>query len=281
MSFLPGRRRVATVHDGPTSAAVRAEAEPYVGGAGPVGVLLCHGFTGSPHSMRPWAQDLEAAGFRVHLPRLPGHGTSWQELNRTRWTDWYAAVDRAFTALAAECEQVFVAGLSMGGALALRLAEQYGDQVAGLALVNPCINIVDPRIKVLRLLSAVPSLPGIANDIAMPGVDEGGYDRNPLRALASQTHLWADVRSNLGRVSQPVLVYWSRQDHVVDPSSLALIKAGVRSAELEVVVLERSYHVATLDYDAADIFRGSGEFFRRHATSGPQGGRTEDQGSRG
>jgi carboxylesterase len=271
------RSRVPVL-DAPTSVPVRPQAEPYLGGDGRVGVLLCHGFTGSPHSMRPWAQHLETAGFRVHVPRLPGHGTSWQELNRTQWTDWYAAVDRALTTLARECEQVFVAGLSMGGALALRLAEQHGDRVAGLALVNPCINIVDPRIRVVRLLSAIPSLAGIANDIAMPGVDEGGYSRNPLRALHSQTRLWADVRSNLGRVHQPVRLYWSRQDHVVDPSSLALIKAGIRSTKLEVVVLERSYHVATLDYDAEDIFRGSVEFFRRHAASGHEQG---DQGSRG
>ena len=249
---------------GPTTAAVVPEAQPYAGGSGDVAVLLCHGFTGSPHSMRPWARHLEGAGFRVAVPRLPGHGTTWQELNRTAWTDWYAAVDRAFATLARECTHVFVAGLSMGGALALRLAEQHGDRVAGLALVNPCINIADPRIRVLRLLSVLPSLGGIGNDIAMPGQDESGYDRNPLRALHSQTKLWADVRSGLDRVTQPTVVYWSRQDHVVDPSSLRLIRAGVRSRDLEVVTLERSYHVATLDYEAEDIFRGSADFFRRH-----------------
>jgi carboxylesterase len=214
--------------------------------------------------MRPWAQHLGTEGFRVSVPRLPGHGTSWQELNRTEWTDWYAAVDRAFTALGRTCEHVFVAGLSMGGALALRLAEQHGDRVTAMALVNPCINIADPRIRMLRWLSVVPSLGGIGNDIAMPGQDELGYDRNPLRALHSQTRLWAEVRSELHRVTQPTLVYWSRQDHVVDPSSLRLIRGGIKTSDLEVVTLERSYHVATLDYDAEDIFRGSADFFRRH-----------------
>ena len=227
-------------------------------------MLLCHGFTGSPRSMRPWAEHLTAEGFRVELPRLPGHGTNWPELNHTEWTDWYATVERAFLTLAGECEQVFVAGLSMGGALALRLAAQHGPRVAGLVLVNPCINVTDPRLKVIRLLSALPSFPGIVNDIARPGQDEVGYDRLPLRALHSQTKLWADVRAHLGQVDQPVLVFASRVDHVVDPSSLALIRAGVTSAELEVVTLERSYHVATLDYDAEDIFRGSAGFFRAH-----------------
>jgi carboxylesterase len=239
-------------------------AESYAGGSGDVAVLLCHGFTGSPHALRPWARHLEADGFRVAVPRLPGHGTTWQELNRTEWTDWYATVDRAFRALERSCRHVFVAGLSMGGALALRLAEQHGERVAGLALVNPCIAIADPRIRALRLLSVVPSLRGVGNDIARPGEGELAYSRNPLRALHSQTRLWADVRAGLGRVTQPTVVYWSRQDHVVDPSSLRLIRAGIRTPDLEVVTLERSYHVATLDYDAEEIFRGSADFFRRH-----------------
>ena len=239
---------------------------PYAGGAGPTGVLLCHGFTGSPKSMRPWADHLVQAGFRVSLPRLPGHGTSWLELNRTPWTHWYAEVDRAFVELHQQCQQVFVAGLSMGGALSLRLAEQHGREVAGLVLVNPAVNIADPRMRILPVLQRVqPSLAAIANDIAKPGVDEGAYDRTPLPALHSQTFMWADIRQNLARVDQPLLVYRSRVDHVVDPSSLAIIKAGVSSTDTTFLTLERSYHVATLDFDAEDIFNGSVDFFRRLA----------------
>ena len=113
-----------------------------------------------------------------------------------------------------------------------------------------------------------PSFPGIGNDIAKPGQDEAGYDRNPLRALHSQTQLWADVQANLHRVTQPTLVHWSREDHVVDPSSLALLRAGL--ADLEVVTLERSYHVATLDYDAELIFTTSSAFFQRLAGEEPE-----------
>jgi carboxylesterase len=250
-------------HSVPVATSPHPDAQPYEGGSGPAGVLLCHGFTGSPKSMIGWARHLEAAGFQVLLPCLPCHGTTWQELNNSTWTDWYAWVDDAFATLRARCDQVFLAGLSMGGTLSLRLAEQHGAQVSGLVLVNPVINITDPRMRILPILRAIPSFPGIANDIAKPGQDELGYDRLPLRALYSQTFLWADVRRNLDRVDQPLLIYRSIHDHVVDSSSVRLIKAGVRSSEQSYVELQRSYHVATLDNDAEDIFAGSVAFFRR------------------
>lgn len=248
----------------PSPVPVWPEAEPYEGGSGEVAVLLCHGFTGTPQSLRPWAEHLVAAGFRVSLPRLPGHGTSWQELNQTSWVDWYAEVDNAFARLSAAADQVFVGGLSMGGCLALRLAEQYGEEVAGLVLVNPVVRIADVRLKALPVLKRlVPSLGAIANDIALPGAREVAYDRNPLRALASQTELWRDVRDHLARVTSPLLVYRSEVDHVVGPSSLALLRAQLRSADQTYVSLPRSYHVATLDYEAEQIFEGSVAFFRR------------------
>jgi carboxylesterase len=256
-------------HPAPSAASVHPDAQPYEGGSGPVGVLLCHGYTGSPRSMIDWARYLEGAGFHVVLPRLPGHGTTWQELNQTKWIDWYDCVDDAFTTLRTQCGQVFVTGLSMGGALALRLAEQHGPEVAGLVLVNPAIKIGRPwswvfLLRILPLLRLVlPSWAGIAQDIAIPNQEELGYERNPLSAMYSQVLLWAEVRRNLDGVDQPLLVYRSIDDHVVDPSSVGLIKVGVRSSDQTYIELERSYHVATLDYDAEDIFEGSVAFFRR------------------
>lgn len=254
----------ASVDDAPTGASVRPEAEPYFAGDGPVGVLLCHGFTGSPHSLRAWAESLHAAGFRVALPRLPGHGTTWQEMNETTWTDWYSTVEREFLVLRESCEQVFICGLSMGGGLTLRLAEQFGDQVAGLVVVNPAVTSNDKRLYALPVLHrVVASLPGIANDIAMPGVVEGGYDRNPLRALSSMTKMWVDIRANLSQITQPILLFRSVNDHVVDPSSARLILAEISSTDVTERVLERSFHVATMDYEAEQIFSESADFFRR------------------
>ena len=260
------RRGGGAAEYSPTTAPVVPGAEPYYAGSGPLGVLLSHGFSGSPHSMRPWGEHLVRDGFRVAVHRLPGHGTSWQEMNRTRWTDWYACLDRAFTDLQAECEQVFVCGLSMGGGLAIRIAEQHGAAVAGLAVVNPSVNSRDPRMKALPVLRHIlPSLAGIKGDIALPDAVEGGYDRSALHAAWSVRHLWRDIQAHLDQVDQPLLIFKSVRDKVVGPSSLALIKKGVRSTDLTVVSLERSYHVATLDYDAELIFTTSSAFFQRLA----------------
>jgi len=246
-------------------------AEPFHAPAAPhpddgqcVGVLLVHGFTGAPSSMLPWAHHLADRGFGVSVPRLPGHGTTARELNRTRWADWYSEVDRAFDTLRQETDQVVVGGLSMGGALSLQLAADRGRDVAGVVLVNAAVATTRKDVLALPVLKhLVPSFPGIASDISAEGVEEDGYDRTPLRAAHSMTTAWRRVREDLPRVTQPLLVFRSAVDHVVDPSSAALIRATASSRDLTERVLENSYHVATLDNDAPIIFEESAEFARR------------------
>ncbi len=242
-------------------------AEPFAADGGDVGVVLSHGFTGTPQSLRPWAEHLAAAGLTVRLPRLPGHGTRWQDLNDTRWPDWYGEVERAFDDLRGRCRQVFAMGLSMGGTLVLRLAEQRPADVAGLVLVNPSLGTERKDLKhALPVLHrVVPSLAGIGSDIRRPGVTELAYDRTPLRALHSLTGLWPLVAADLGRITAPVLTFRSRVDHVVEPLSGRLLRAGASSTEVTEVILEESYHVATLDHDAPAIFAGSLDFVRAHA----------------
>jgi carboxylesterase len=240
-------------------------AEPYAADGGRVGVLLSHGFTGSPASMTPWARHLAGLGHTVRVPRLPGHGTTWQDMNRTRWTDWYAELDAALTELRATCDHVVVGGLSMGGCLALRLAQQRPDDVSGLVLVNPAVNVTRFDILLVPALQWVlPSMPGIGNDIKKPGTDEVCYDRIPLRALASQVQMWREVRAGLGRVTQPLLLFRSDDDHVVDASSRDIILAGVSSTVVESVTLTDSFHVATLDHDAPLIFERADAFVAAH-----------------
>ena len=142
-------------------------AEAYVHDGGPTGVLLCHGFTGSPQSLRPWAEYLAAAGLGVSLPRLPGHGTTWQEMARTRWEDWFAEADRAFDELQARSDEIFLMGLSMGGCLALRLAELRGQAVSGLVLVNPSL-VADNKV----LFALIPALP-VWENVIYPLIPRG------------------------------------------------------------------------------------------------------------
>jgi carboxylesterase len=238
---------------------------------GRAGVLLCHGFTGSPQSLRAWAEYLAEAGLSVSLPRLPGHGTTWQEMARTRWEDWFAEVNRAFEELRGGCDEIFVAGLSMGGCLALRLAELHGPAVRGLILVNPSV-AADTRLFALApvLKLVLPSLKGIASDIRKEQVTETGYDRVPVKAAATLPGLWKVTREHLGDLTQPVLVYRSTVDHVVGPASLKLLRAEVPAGLLEVRDLTDSYHVATLDNDAGVIFTGSLGFIQAHSRAGQQ-----------
>src|ERR1051326_909305 len=166
-------------------------AEPFFHSGGSTGVLLCHGFTGSPASLRPWADRLAGAGLTVSLPRLPGHGTTWQDMAHTRWEDWYAEVDRAYEELRGHSDEIFLMGLSMGSCLALRMAELRGAGVAGLVLVNPSL-AADTKLFLLApvLKHLVPSLKGIGSDIKKAGTTELSYDRVPVRAAATLPRLW-------------------------------------------------------------------------------------------
>ncbi|GAA1364686.1 alpha/beta hydrolase [Streptomyces beijiangensis] len=250
-------------------------AEPYRHEGGEVGVLLCHGFTGSPQSLRPWAEYLAERGLTVALPLLPGHGTRWQDMQVTGWQDWYAEVDRELRALLERCTKVFVFGLSMGGTLSLRLAAKHGDAIAGLVLVNPANKVHGLAAQALPIARhLVRSAPGIASDIALEGSEEVGYDRVPLHAAHSFRNFCRLVDRELPQVTQPVVVLHSPQDHVVPPADTARILSRISSTDVEEILLEQSYHVATLDHDAERIFEKSHTFIGRLAPSAGKKGST-------
>jgi carboxylesterase len=246
---------------------VLAGAEPFHHEGGEVAVLLCHGFTGSPQSLRPWAEHLAEHGMTVSLPLLPGHGTRWEDLRITGWQDWYAEVDRELRLLCERRETVFVAGLSMGGALALRLAAKHGDAVRGVMVVNPANKVhglAAHALPVVRHL--VPATKGIASDIAKPDSRELGYDRVPLHAAHSLRQFFQATDRELPQVTQPVLLLRSPQDHVVPPVDSARILSRISSTDVKEVILEQSYHVATLDHDADRIHEESLAFIGRIAS---------------
>ncbi|MET9131753.1 alpha/beta hydrolase [Streptomyces antibioticus] len=243
-------------------------AEPYRHEGGEVGVLLCHGFTGSPQSLRPWARYLAGRGLTVSLPLLPGHGTRWEDMALTGWPDWYAEVDRELRALRARCSRVFVAGLSMGGALALRLAAKHGEGVEGVIVVNPANKVHGLSAYALPVARhLVRSTRGIVSDIAAPGRVETGYERVPLHAAHSLRIFFRQVDGELPQVTQPLLLLRSVEDHVVPGADSARILSRVSSTDVTEILLEQSYHVATLDHDADRIFEESYAFIARIAPS--------------
>lgn len=161
-------------------------AEPMSVRGGPTGVLAIHGFTGSPQSMRPIASAMADAGHTVELPRLPGHGTSVDDMLTTGWSDWTAAVDAAYCDLAARTERVVVTGLSMGGTLTLWLATQY-PEIAGIIPINAAA-VADPDLMdglEAFLASGATVIDAIGGDIAKEGVVEVAYDQTPLAPLLS------------------------------------------------------------------------------------------------
>ena len=254
-----------TIH--PLATPLSVPARPELTGGRRVGVLLSHGFTGQPASVTPWGRHLGELGYGVEVPRLPGHGTTWREMNTTRWADWYGEVSRVFELLHRDHDAVVVGGLSMGGALALRLAADHPDRVAGVVVVNPAVATHRRDVRLLPVLQHVlPSMPGIVDDIAKPGVTEHGYPRTPLRAAASMFGAFPALVADLPRVTAPLLYLRSRVDHVVDDASEPLITGRVSSRDVTVVRLEDSYHVATLDHDAPRIFAETADFLARVST---------------
>ncbi len=244
-------------------------ARPEMTGGRRIGVLLSHGFTGSPYSIRPWGEYLGERGYGVEVPRLPGHATTWKEMNTTRWADWYGEIVRTFDRLRAASDAVVVGGLSMGGALALRLAADRNDQLSGVVVVNPAVATGRKDVLALPVLKhVVPAFPAIANDIKKPGMDERAYPKTPLKAAHSMMQNWKPLIADLPRITVPLLYFRSTEDHVVDELSQPLITRGVSSRDVTVRPLENSYHVATLDHDAEQIFEESAQFIARVTAAG-------------
>lgn len=230
------------------------------------GVLMIHGFTGSPQGLRPWGEHLAAQGWTILCPRLPGHGTSIQDLATTNGDDWIGEAEMALIGLQERCSSVFIAALSMGATVGLDLASRFPETVTGLIGVNPTVYSEDPRARFAPLLGKLPfSVKGIGSDIADPSQKELCYPRIPLKAAAALLALQNRAKDRLPQVRAPLLLLASRQDHVVPPGNTSYVAEHVGSTDVDVVWLERSFHVATLDYDAPVIFERSVEFITKRA----------------
>lgn len=234
-------------------------------GKGDAGALVLHGFTGNPGSMRGLAEACVAAGFHVEMPQLAGHGTVIEDMVPTRWADWTADVEAAYQRLAARASRIVVLGLSMGGSLTLWAGTRH-PEVRGLVCVNPA-TLPQPA-EVLDMLQGMVDagqevMDGIGSDIADPSTHETAYPGTPLAALHSfQVDGLVPLSREYGTLMMPLLLFTSVQDHVVDPGNSDALAAAY-GGPVERIMLERSYHVATQDYDKDTIFGRSVEFVRK------------------
>ncbi len=247
--------------------AVMAGCEPmtHVGSTN-AGVLVLHGFTGNPSSMRHQAEAFAAAGFHVEQPRLPGHGTTLDDMMTTTWDDWSAEAAAAYDRLTERVADVVVMGVSMGGTLALWTALQRTDdeRLRGLVCVNPATTreSADMRHMLTDFLDdGVDIIPGIGSDIADPGQVEISYDGVPVRQLLSLFDAKDAIADRYGELHVPLLLFTSHHDHVV-PSDQSTHLAAAYGGTVDHVWLERSFHVATQDHDRDLIAERSIEFVR-------------------
>jgi carboxylesterase len=246
-----------------------AGAEPFSAAGSAQGALVLHGFTGNTFSMRGVATAIADAGLSVEAPLLPGHGTSVADMVETRWSDWSAAAEAAYLELAGRCEKVAVIGLSMGGTLTCWLAERH-PEIAGLVVINPLVQSIpaDQVAFVRGMVEAGETLmDGIGSDIAEPDAAELSYDQTPLEPLLSLMEAADGVDAKLGDIACPVLLFSSREDHVVPPTNGDALVAALGD-RCERVWLERSYHVATLDYDRDEIQKRAADFVTRVTGTG-------------
>ena len=235
-------------------------AEPMSVEGGPVGVLVLHGFTGNPQSIRPLAEAFAAAGYGVEMPLLAGHGTRVEDMLDTSWADWSADAERAYELLAARSEAVVVAGLSMGGSLTCWLAARH-PEIAGIICVNPATRAAPEAREFIEALVAdgAAVMDGLGSDVADPDSPESAYPETPLRPLLSLFAAADELQADMSKITCPLLLFTSPQDHVVPASDSDHLAEHV-GGPVERVTCERSFHVATLDYDRELIARRSVDF---------------------
>ncbi|TWT13137.1 carboxylesterase [Planomicrobium sp. CPCC 101079] len=236
-------------------------AEPYTAEGGRIGILVSHGFTGTTQSMRPLGEAFAEKGYTVSIPRLKGHGTHPEEMEQTTYHDWIASIDEAFAWLNERCDLIFMAGLSMGGTLALYIAENH-PEIRAISLVNAAVDV--PSMVAVTDMQDVRFLDAIGSDIKKTGVTELAYEMTPVASVKQLLKFMAEVRSNLAKVQCPTLIFVSPEDHVVPANNAQIIYDEISSKEKSIIEMPDSYHVATLDNDQQRIIDETLAFFKKH-----------------
>lgn len=225
------------------------------------GVLLIHGYTGTPAEMRLLGDHLNAKGYTVLGVRLPGHGTTPKELNETQWQDWYAEAEAGFKRLAACCEEIMVAGLSMGGLLAIKIAAEL--PVKKAAFLSAPMFVYDKRAPYASFLSFfIPVLKKRKRNYFVAEKYNLAYDIMPTKPLGSLFKL-VDLckKKILKKITVPSIVLQSTIEHTVQPHSAQYIYDNINSKDKKLVWFDKSGHILTLDVEREDVFREISKFF--------------------
>ena len=244
---------------------ILAGAEPFYAKGNHIGVLVIHGYTGSPRSVRYYAEGLAQAEYTVALPRLSGHGTTPADMASKTASDWIADVHAALDWLKERCDTLFVTGLSMGGTLTLYLAGQYPGLFKGIIPINAPIFVNKPAMASLAYLRGAPAeVPGVGGDIKAPDIPDPSYPVIPVPTIKELLVLMKVTEEMLPLITCPALLATSREDHLVPPANGEYIFSRIASQEKRILWLEESYHVATLDNDKEKIVRESIAFIQAH-----------------
>jgi carboxylesterase len=230
-----------------------------------VGIIFVHGFTGSPISMRPWAEFFLQKGYSISVPLLPGHGTRPEDLNRVKWQQWPAKVEEELDWMHSQGMTVFIFGLSMGGGTTLNVCLKHSSSVAGIVLVNPMAHVKFVPPQIAWAISRFQKMrDSVGDDIKKPGVTEHGYDSLPAVGVYQLLKMLSYNRKRLHDVTTPLMLFHSKDDHTLPVSNTEIIMKGVGSIDKQRIELVNSFHVATLDYDQDIIFENSLIFVENH-----------------
>jgi carboxylesterase len=243
-----------------------SSAEPFFLPGGKVGILLTHGFTGTPKEMRWMGEYLNNKGFTVLGIRLFGHATQPDDMLRARWWDWVANVEDGLNMLKSFTTYQCMAGLSMGGALTL-IAASYASIKCAVAISTPCCLPPDPRLMFLKILPLFyPKVPkgesDFHNNIAKR--DHIEYPYFPTRALQELRTLIKEMVQGLSKVTIPVLLIQSRNDHTIPPQSMDVIFEQLGTKKKEKLWVEDSGHVVVREPDREIAFKATYQFVSRY-----------------
>jgi len=242
-------------------------AEPFFLPGGKTGCVMVHGFTGAPKEMRLMGNYLNGHGITVIGIRLPGHATQMSDMVRTRWRDWLASVEDGINLLSDFCDDIFVAGLSMGGILALMAASRYAIDGA-IAMSAPYTISNDWRVKLAKQISLfMPYVKKEQSDTLdqKTSKDHADYHAYPTRSIAELNELVDTLHNYLDQIRIPVLLINSKNDKTVPPSHAENYRHEIPSNHFELVTLENSGHVITEDIEREIVFTAALTFIRKYS----------------